>query len=166
MFRAASRWSRPGVVGLEPDAEGALSWNPIECTVVEIGSAILPAANGKQRLESMGEGRMAFDEGLAQRVRDLLADGPEAVEKRMFGGVAFLLDGNLCCGVHKDDLIVRVGPELHAAALGRPHARPFDITGRPMKGWVLVGAEGCEADEALSAWVQQGVEFARSLPPK
>jgi len=109
---------------------------------------------------------MAFDEGLAQRIRDILADGHEAVEKRMFGGVAFLLDGNLCCGVSKEDLIVRVGPERHEEALKRPHARLFDITGRPMKGWVLVSAQGCESDESLEEWIRLGTDFARSLPPK
>jgi TfoX/Sxy family transcriptional regulator of competence genes len=84
----------------------------------------------------------------------------------MFGGVAFLLNGNLCCGVLQDELIVRVGPERHAAALQRPHARPFDITGRPMKGWVIVEAEGCESDKDFARWVRQGVDFALSLPPK
>jgi hypothetical protein len=103
---------------------------------------------------------------LAQRLRDILSEGAETVEKRMFGGVAFLLGGNLCCGVHKESLIVRVGPERYEDALGLPHARLFDITGRPMKGWVMVGPEGCEADEELGQWVQRGLDFARTLPKK
>jgi hypothetical protein len=109
---------------------------------------------------------MAYDEGLAYRLRELLAEHPGMVEKKMFGGLAFMVQGNLCCGVHKDELIVRVGPEGNAAALNLPHARPFDITGRPMTGWVLVGAEGFEDDDALEAWVQRGLDFARSLPSK
>lgn len=109
---------------------------------------------------------MAYDEGLAQRIREILTDQPETTEKKMFGGVAFLLRGNLCCGVSKDEMIVRVGPEGYDAAVRRPHARPFDKTGRPMKGWVMVGAAGCESDKALAGWVEQGVRFARTLPAK
>ncbi|MFN8455802.1 MAG: TfoX/Sxy family protein [Anaerolineae bacterium] len=104
---------------------------------------------------------MAYDEGLAQRIRDVLADlePPRLVEKKMFGGVAFMAQGNLACGVSKDELIVRVGPAAYPEAVDRPYARPFDMTGRPMKGWVLVAAEGCQADDNLRAWVQQGVDF-------
>jgi hypothetical protein len=109
---------------------------------------------------------MAYDQGLAQRVRDVLSDAPATAEKKMFGGVAFLLNGNLSCGVLREDLIVRVGPEAYAAALGRPHARQFDITGRSMKGWVMVGPEGTETDAELERWVRQGLGFAASLPPK
>ena len=109
---------------------------------------------------------MAYDEGLAHRVRDLLAERPGLIEKKMFGGIAFMLQGNMACGVNKEDLIVRVGPEQYEAALATPHARPFDITGRAMKGWVMVGPEGYEADDALEAWVRQGIDFALSLPPK
>ncbi len=109
---------------------------------------------------------MAYDEGLAQRIRDVLAGHPALVEKKMFGGVGFMLHGNMACGVNGDDLIVRVGPERYDQALMQPHARPFDFTGRPMKGWVMVGPEGYESDEDLESWVQQGVDFALSLPPK
>ena len=109
---------------------------------------------------------MAYDEGLAQRVGESLAGHPALVEKKMFGGVGYLLRGNMACGVNGEDLIVRVGPEGYEAALAQPHTRPFDMTGRPMKGWVMVGPEGYEADADLEAWVQQGVEFALSLPPK
>ena len=109
---------------------------------------------------------MAYDKGLAQRVREVMGELPGYEEKRMFGGVGYMLHGNMACGVNGDDLIVRVGPEGYERALGEEHTRPFDMTGRPMKGWVVVNPEGCEADEDLEGWVQQGVVFARSLPPK
>jgi hypothetical protein len=109
---------------------------------------------------------MAYDEGLAQRVREEVSELPGYVEKKMFGGVGFMLRGNIACGVNGTDLIVRVGPERYESALAASHTRPFDMTGRPMKGWVVVMAEGCEADTDLQAWVQQGVAFALSLPAK
>ena len=109
---------------------------------------------------------MAYDEGLAQRVRQELDEQPGLVEKKMFGGVGFMVQGNMACGVHKDRLIVRVGPERHQEAMARPDTVPFDITGRPMKGWVMVEPTGYESEEALREWVREGVEFALSLPPK
>jgi TfoX N-terminal domain len=109
---------------------------------------------------------MAYDEGLAQRVRELLESEPDFQEKRMFGGLCFLLRGNMVCGIIKDDLIVRVGAEHYEDALKRPHTRKFDITGKPLKGWVMVSWEGHEADADLSAWIGQGVHHALSLPPK
>ncbi len=109
---------------------------------------------------------MAYDEGLAERIRDQLMNQPSVVEKKMFGGVGFMLHGNMACGVNKEDLIVRVGPDNYEDSVARPNTRPFDFTGRPMKGWVMVGAEGYETDDALASWVNQGVEFALSLPPK
>jgi hypothetical protein len=111
---------------------------------------------------------MGYDEGLARRVREMLAElgPPQWVEKGMFGGVGFLLRGNRACGVHKDRLIVRVGSEKHEEALARPHARAFDITGRPMKEKMMVGSEGRETDQALREWVREGVEFVPTLPAK
>jgi TfoX/Sxy family transcriptional regulator of competence genes len=109
---------------------------------------------------------MAYDTGLAGRIRAELGQLPDLVEKKMFGGVGFLLRGNMACGVHGDDLIVRVGPEEYERALTRPHTRPFDMTGRPMAGWVMVAAQGCTTDGDLKAWIRQGVAFARSLPAK
>jgi TfoX/Sxy family transcriptional regulator of competence genes len=109
---------------------------------------------------------MAYDEGLAQRIREALGDLPGLVEKKMFGGVGFMVHGNMACGVHKDALVVRVGPKEHKEALARPHTRPFDITGRPMTGWVMVAPEGCQSDEDLKDWVKDGVDFAITLPPK
>lgn len=109
---------------------------------------------------------MAYDEGLTRRIRELLADRDGLVEKKMFGGVGFMLHGNMACGVHKDMLIVRVGPGGYEAAMAKPHTRPFDITGRAMRGWVMVSADGCAEDEALEAWVNRGINFALSLPSK
>jgi hypothetical protein len=87
-------------------------------------------------------------------------------EKRMFGGVGFLLAGNMACGVNRRDLIVRVGPEGYERALAERDTKEFDMTGRPMKGWIVVQAGGYESDEHLRAWIQRGVEFTGSLPPK
>ena len=108
---------------------------------------------------------MAYDEGLAERVEMALGE-LDVVGKRMFGGVGYMLRGNMACGVHGDALIVRMGPDAYDEALAQPHTRVFDITGRPMRGWVMVDAEGCAADEALDAWVKRGVDFAMTLPPK
>ena len=108
---------------------------------------------------------MAYNLKLAERIRSEL-DGMPIVEKKMFGGVGFLLNGNMACGVNKDDLIVRVDPEKHSALLKKSHVRPFDMTGRPMKGWLLVDAEGAKTDKQLSTWIKEGIEFASSLPPK
>ena len=109
---------------------------------------------------------MAYDEILAERIRAILADQPNLIGKKMFGGIAYMLNGNMACGVNQDTLMVRVGPERYEGSLAMPHTRPFDMTGRPMKGWVVVEAEGCEMQADLEAWVAKGVEFALSLPPK
>ena len=109
---------------------------------------------------------MAYNEGLVQRVRELLINQPDTVEKNMFGGIAFMVQGNFACGVNKDNLVVRVGPKLYDEALAHPHARQMDFTGRPMKGWVYVDPAGYQSDETLSTWVQTGVNFALSLPAK
>jgi TfoX/Sxy family transcriptional regulator of competence genes len=109
---------------------------------------------------------MAYDEDLAQRVREVMAERTGVVEKKMFGGVSFMLDGNMACGVIGDDLIVRVGPQQYETAVMSPHARPFDFTGKPMKGWIVVAAAGVTSDADLAQWVQRGVAFAHSLPPK
>jgi TfoX/Sxy family transcriptional regulator of competence genes len=108
---------------------------------------------------------MAHNLKLAERIRSELKGTP-FVEKKMFGGAGFLLNGNLACGVNKDNLIVRVDPEKHAALLKKPHVKPFDMTGKPMKGWLLVEPEGYKTDKQLGTWVKDGVEFALRLPPK
>ena len=109
---------------------------------------------------------MAYDEALAERIRDHLEGNPEIAEKKMFGGLSFLLAGNLAVGVIGDELCVRVGPDAGDEALNRPGARPFDMTGRPMKGWIMVGTPGIASEDDLAAWIERGVGFAAALPPK
>jgi len=109
---------------------------------------------------------MAYNEGLAQRVRVVLEGKSGLVEKKMFGGVCFLLCGNMACGILNESLIVRVGPEKYENALKLPHTRKFDTTGKPMKGWVMVSPEGHNTAESLSYWIEQGVAFALTLPMK
>lgn len=109
---------------------------------------------------------MPYDLDLAKRIRLRMEGLPALEEKKMFGGVGFLLHGNMACGVHKDSMIVRVAPEKHMELLARPRTRPFDLTGRPMKGWLVVDPEGCKTDDQLTDWVKEGVEFALSLAPK
>jgi TfoX/Sxy family transcriptional regulator of competence genes len=109
---------------------------------------------------------MAYDRALAERVRKFLSGERGITEKEMFGGIGFMAGGNLCCGVIGDELIVRVGPDGHAEARARPHTREFDFTGRPMKGWLVVTAEGCASKKELEAWVRTGLAFARTLPAK
>jgi TfoX/Sxy family transcriptional regulator of competence genes len=109
---------------------------------------------------------MAYDEALAGRVREQLAGEPGLTEKRMFGGVAFLLDGNMSVGLRGGELMVRVGPDATEEALARPHARLSYMGERAMKGWILVAPEGLASGQQLAAWVARGVRFARGLPPK
>jgi TfoX N-terminal domain len=109
---------------------------------------------------------MAYDEGLATRIREVIGDQPGLAEMQMFGGLAFLVYGNMACGVRGDNLIVRVAAEKADAALGEPGARPFDLTGRPMPGWLMVDADGHAEDEDLRCWVDRGMAYAGSLPPK
>ena len=109
---------------------------------------------------------MAYDEGLAQRVLRLVERRPGSEAKKMFGGIGFLINGNMCCGVSRSDLIVRMDKNQAEDALKEPHARIFDMTGRPMKGWIVVAPAGLETEEALERWVQKGIAFAESLPAK
>ena len=109
---------------------------------------------------------MTYDDGLAHRVRDVLASRPGVAEKEMFGGLAFVLEGNMCCGVIDDSLVARVGPDAYDDALAEPHARPFDFTGREMRGWVYVDPSGLTSDAALEEWVGRTVEFVDTLPAK
>jgi TfoX/Sxy family transcriptional regulator of competence genes len=109
---------------------------------------------------------MAFDESLAARIRNALSRKKGVEEKKMFGGVGFLLHGNMLVGVWKDSLIVRLGPDQVEEALLERQVRAFDITGRPMKGWVLVEPEGVENDDQLTAWIDRALKFVRTLPKK
>ena len=109
---------------------------------------------------------MACNESLAQRIRQRLARRKKVEEKRMFGGIGFLLNGNLLVGVWKDSLIARHSPDEGEAALREPHVKEFDITGRPMKGWVLVGPGGVEDHGQLQGWIGRATRFVRTLPAK
>ena len=109
---------------------------------------------------------MVYNEQLAERIHSLLCRRKGFSERRMFGGMAYLLNGNMCCGVLKDDLVVRVGPERFEAALKMPHARPMDFTGRSSKGFIYVDAKGWSSDASLKKWVEMGVAHAVSLPKK
>jgi TfoX/Sxy family transcriptional regulator of competence genes len=109
---------------------------------------------------------VAYDEGLATRLRDLVGAEPGLTEKKMFGGLAMLLHGNMAVGVHGDALIVRTDPAHQADLLTEPGVRVFDLTGRPMKGWLLVDPAGCAEDNDLRRWADRAITYARSLPPK
>lgn len=109
---------------------------------------------------------MAFDAILAGRIRDALARNRDIQEKKMFGGVGYLLDGNMLVGVWKDSLIVRLNPAEYDEALREVHIRKFDITGRPMKGWVMVEPEGLEDDDQLAGWIERALTFVTTLPKK
>lgn len=109
---------------------------------------------------------MAFDETLAERIRLALADVPDLYERLMFGGIAFMLADHMTCGVIGDELVLRLGPEGAERALGRPHVREMDFTGRPMRSMVLIGPEGLRDDDELKRWLRAGVAFVATLPPK
>lgn len=109
---------------------------------------------------------MAYDEALAARIRDELAPTAEVSEKKMFGGLSFLVNGNLAVGVIGDEMCVRTGGEGFDDLLARPGARIFDFSGRPMGGWLMVGGPGLEDETAFAEWVERGVSFAASLPAK
>jgi TfoX/Sxy family transcriptional regulator of competence genes len=106
---------------------------------------------------------MAYDEKLADRVRRAVGPRPDVTEKKMFGGIAFLLDGKMFCGVASDDLMVRVGPARYAAALARAHVRPMDFTGRPMNGYVFVGPGGTRTEKTVAPWVEQSLAFVATV---
>ena len=110
---------------------------------------------------------MAYDERLAERVRGAMGKRKDVVEKKMFGGIAFLLNGNMACGVNGTDMIVRIAPEETDAALAEPGVRLFDLSGgRPMKGWIMVAAEATTKAKDLRRWVDRGTSYAASLPAK
>jgi TfoX/Sxy family transcriptional regulator of competence genes len=108
---------------------------------------------------------VSYDENLAARIRRALAKRTDVVEKKMFGGLCFMVGGAMCCGLTKTDFMVRVGPDRYDDALAQPHARPMDFTGRPLAGMVYVAPEGIRSAAALAKWVGRGVSFVSSLPP-
>ena len=109
---------------------------------------------------------MAYDEKLAERVRNRLASTQGITERKMFGGLCFLLRGNMCCGLTGETLMVRVGPEAYQATLRLTHAREMDFTGRPLKGMVYVDPAGLETAAAVGRWVERALAFAGTLPPQ
>ena len=110
---------------------------------------------------------MAYDEDLANRIREQLADETAITEQRMFGGLAFLLGGNMCVGVSgQGGLMLRIPPDDTDEALAQPHAHPFEMRGRSMRGWIRVAPEGVATDDELAAWVDRALAFVRTLPPK
>lgn len=109
---------------------------------------------------------MAYDEGIAQRIRDALGPRTDVEERSMFGGVAFLINGNMSVGVTKESMTIRMAKEGHLQVLTEPHVRPMDFTGRPMKGWVYLDANAVDDEEEFRSWVARGVAYAESLPAK
>jgi TfoX/Sxy family transcriptional regulator of competence genes len=109
---------------------------------------------------------MAYDERLARRVAAILSTRKDVSERKMFGGIAFMVGDKMACGVVRDRLMVRIGSEAYDEALAKPHVHPMDFTGRPSRGMVYVAAEGAADDADLERWVSQGVTYAESLVPK
>ena len=109
---------------------------------------------------------MAFNEELAARIRDALARKKGIVEKKMFGGVCFFLNGNMLVGVWREFLIARIGPDQGDDALLEPHVKKMDITGKPMKGWIMVEPEGVDDDDQLKYWIERATKFVKTLPKK
>ena len=109
---------------------------------------------------------MAYDEKLDERIRGIVSSWKKTDHKNVFGGVCYLLDGHMVSGVYKDFLILRLGDAEAQKALALPYVKPFDVTGRPMKGWVMVEPGGCASDEALSEWLNRAGAFVQQLPPK
>jgi TfoX/Sxy family transcriptional regulator of competence genes len=109
---------------------------------------------------------MVFDEGLAERIRGLISEDPGISERKMFGGLCFMTNGNMCFGIVGSELMLRVGVDAYAQTLALTHVREMDFTGRSMRGMVYVAEDGIAEDEDLSKWLQRGLDYAGSLPPK
>ena len=109
---------------------------------------------------------MAYDEGLAERLREVFHARRDVTEKKMFGGIAFMVGGHMTVGIVGDLLMARVGPEQYERALALPHVREMDFTGRPMKGYVYVAPEGLDSQAELEAWVERCTTHVRTLPRK
>ena len=109
---------------------------------------------------------MAYDDKLAFRIGEILASRSDTQEKKMFGGICFMVGEHMACGVHGNELIIRMAPDDAVTALKGKHVRPFDITGRPMKGYVFVAPQGCATKPALKKWIDTSVAFVAMLPPK
>jgi TfoX/Sxy family transcriptional regulator of competence genes len=106
---------------------------------------------------------MAHDEALADRIRRVVEAREGVIEKKMFGGIAFMLDGKMFCGTARGELMLRIGPQAYEPALSKPHVRPMDFTGRPMNGYVFVGPEAIKSDRELAAWIDQATTFVATI---
>ena len=109
---------------------------------------------------------MTFSELTAHQIRSALKNTPGLSERQMFRGVAFMVKGHMCCGVLNENLVVRVGPDAYEGALQEPHARPMDFTGRPLHGFVYVERDGFASDRSLRQWIERGMRFVKTLPPR
>lgn len=133
-----------------------------------IGTWELPYSGSRpnssvSRVESAA---VAYDTDVADRIRARIGPRPGLTEREMFGGIAFMINGNMAVGVSGEELMVRVGKEAHEQAVARPGTRTFDMGARPMKGWISVTEDGYDSEEAFEYWVDQGVAYAESLPAK
>ena len=109
---------------------------------------------------------MAYDEELADRVRDVLDEETPTSERKMFGALVFMVEGNMCCGVTRENLLLRLGPEGTEAAIAKPHVQPMTMRDKTMKGFVFVEPQGLSEDAELAEWIAQALDFVRTLPPK
>ena len=109
---------------------------------------------------------MPYNEELDRRIKKIVSRWKGTNDKKIFGGVCHLINGNMFCGVHKDFLILRLGEDKSSNALKQPYTRPFDITGKPMKGWIMVASDGYKSDQDLKAWLGQARGFVKTLPKK
>ena len=109
---------------------------------------------------------MAFDDKLASRISAVLVDEPGVVEKKMFGGLCYMVNGHMCCGIVRDELMLRIGPDQYSTLLDKPHAREMDFTGRALKGMLYIGREGIKTKRQLSTWIDRALAFNRGLDPK
>lgn len=109
---------------------------------------------------------MAYDEVLAERIEEHIGDHPAVTSKKMFGGVAYMFQGNMAVGVHKDSLMIRFEKEAHDSVMAEPGVAEFDMTGKRMRGWAVVDAEAVADDDTLASWIDRSIEYAESLPPK
>ncbi|MGD2097257.1 MAG: TfoX/Sxy family protein [Desulfobacterales bacterium] len=109
---------------------------------------------------------MPYNEKIDARITKIVSRWKNTAAKKMFGGVCHLLNGNMVCGVYKDYLILRLGEKASGQALKKPYARPFDITGKPMKGWVMLEEQGFKSEDQLKTWLNKARDFVKTLPPK
>jgi TfoX/Sxy family transcriptional regulator of competence genes len=125
-----------------------------------------PSCAWRLCVEINGGKAVSYDEGLAERLREVFVDVPDVVEKKMFGGLCMMVSGNMCCGIVDETLMARVGPDQYFQCLELPSAREMDFTGKPLKGMIYVDPEGISEDDDLQGWVNRCMSFMKLLPPK